>query len=713
MRRVTKHANAAISTMRWLWTLHDVAACPSIDVLRLHMCQRAQQETEWDLDFALLSSLNKSHAPNEVLRCCCAAMSSAAHSVERIAVTVTSAAVVGALARVLCSAQVESLRTLHLTLHEAAFLRDDLALATLLRSTAHFTSNLNSLCITMVACDMQHGLQWNQKSLRALAANIPSLALRVLSLEYINLKGANENDLMVLCEAIAHCHLLTHLSLRGTRGLLPRVPLLRFAVAQMRELEVLDLSSTLLGDVVMEQLVDTLRVSIGGWYRLRQLNLLETNVSVWGLRRLLRDVGEMSHGETAKIELLNFSSNSMDDEGAFVLASVCMHCGMLRELHLRHNRLTKKGAADIGSALIAAASLRCLNLHSNPLSDEGLFALLQYANYWPELRSLDFTRCRLTARCLPALCAALPLFDRLEEISLDRNDLRVIDAGDASPTEYKRETPEGDLPLFAYDPKFMQGGSRGDWKVSTSFELDRRDAIEGRRRFKGTETFRTPLSSRKSIGGVVSFEQLGLALSGCRELGRLSLSSCSLTDDCFLAMAGALVVRRLTHLDLSANPLFTRMESLEALAKLLRRASASMQKLDLSCTGLGSVGASLLVDGSPTDDTNGDADEAVSALRSLTALTELRFSSCRIGAEGFEAIADAFPAMTLLERVFLDGNAVQKLDAILYLLSALEALPSLRFVGLYGSVPPHLAATVGASREYAALQSKGVVVHHL
>ncbi|RNF26909.1 putative leucine-rich repeat protein (LRRP) [Trypanosoma conorhini] len=712
MRRVAKGALAVASTRRWRWSLHEAAACPSLDALRLHLCQRAKQETEWDLDFALLPSCAQPHASSEVLRCCCAAMASAADSVKHIALTVTSAAVAVAVGRMLCTAQAVSLHTLHLTLYDVAFLQDDSALATLLQASSNVSYHLTSLRITIVTCDLQRRLRWSQQAVRALAANIHSSMLQVLSLEYVDLHGVSEEDMMVLCEAIARGRLLTQLSLRGSRGMLARGPLLRGAVAGMRQLGVLDLSSTLLGDVALEQLLHALRASVGGWCRLRHLNLAETNLSAWGLQRMLRDVGELPPGETASLVYLNLNSNGIDDEGVFFLASACMRCELLRELHVRHNRLTKRGAAALGSALLVAASLRCLNLHSNPIGDEGLRALLRYAKYWPELRVLDVTRCRLTAWCIPSICAVLPLFDRLEEIALDRNDLRPLDAEAASALGDHRETPEGEVQLFAYDTAFMQGGSRGDSKVPTSFELDRRDAADGRRRFKGTEAFVKPPPSLETIGGVESFAQLGLALSGCRGLRRLTLSSCSLTDASFLAVAGALVVRRLTQLDLSANPLFARMDSLEALATLLRRASVSLQALDLSCTGLGNVGASLLADGyAPSDAGAADAAGADSALRALTALQEIRLSNCRIGADGFEALADAFPAMTSLQRVFLDGNAVINPDAAVSLLGALAGLPSLRFVGLYGSVPHHLAGTVEASRECLALRSGGVIVH--
>ncbi|RNF05307.1 putative leucine-rich repeat protein (LRRP) [Trypanosoma rangeli] len=153
------------------------------------------------------------------------------------------------------------------------------------------------------------------------------------------------------------------------------------------------------------------------------------------------------------------------------------------------------------------------------------------------------------------------------------------------------------------------------------------------------------------------------------------------------------------------------MDSLEALATLLCRASASLQGLDLSCTGLGSVGASLLTDGYALADAGAGVTGAASPLRSLTALQEIRLSSCRIDADGFEALADAFPVMSSLKRVFLDGNAVRRADAIVSLLGALVELPSLRFVGLYGSVPRHLTSTVEASSGCVALRRGGVIVH--
>lgn len=706
MQRVARQMAAVQSTRRWLWTLHDAAVYRPIDKLRVDMERQAQRETEWDLDFALLPPPDAVSTSSEILRCCCAVVLTAASSVERLSVTIPSAAVGDALAAVFRTARAESLRVLHLTLYDVAFLRDDAALAMFLQSVAGLSSRLESLHVTVVMCDMQRELQWRHKAVTALANNIHPSVIRVLSLEHVNMQGASDEELNIFFHHLASCHGLSHLSLRGARGLFLRVPLFCAAIGGMRRLEVADFSSALLSDALMDQLLAALRASIGGWHRLRHLNLAETNVSVWCLQRMLRDVGELSPGETASIEMLNLNSNGMDDEGAFVLASCCMRCEKLRELHLRHNRLTKKSATTLGSALITAASLRCLNLHSNQFGDEGLERLLQYAKYWPELCHLDVTRCRLTARCLSALSEALPFFDKLEELTLDRNDLRPIET---PPTSSTGDAAEGELQLFVYDSCFMQRGGRGDRKVPTSFELDRRDALDGRRRFKGTEACRTSLPAFESTGGVAAFERLGAALSGCRELRRLSLSSCSLTDASFTALAGALVVRRLTHFNLSANPLFTRMESLEALARLLCRASTSLQALDLSCTGLGCVGVSLLLDGTSAIATSHTGD--VFALRSLTALTQLRLSNCRIGADGFDALTESLPAIASLEQVFLDGNVVDDVSPVVSLLEALVALPSLRFIGLHGSVPRHGVATVTASRGCAALRSKGVIVH--
>ncbi|KEG11962.1 putative leucine-rich repeat protein (LRRP) [Trypanosoma grayi] len=677
--------------------------------------RRVAQEVEWDLDFPLLAALEqRTRTPTETLtRCCCCALASsaAARLVQRLAVTIGSVAEAKAVAEMFSTARMDSLHTLDLTLHDVAFIQDDTNLVLLLCEATKSAASLVSLRVMIVPCDMQRELQWNHTSVATLAAMIPP-TLQVLSLEYLSLQRAREEDLRALSDVISCCHAITHLSLRGTRGFLTRVAFLRDVVAGMRQLSVVDLGSTLLNDVLLQQFMVSLKTAIGGWYRLRQLNLSQSNVSAWGLQLMLRDLGELRSDEVASIEVLNLSSNGIDDDGAFVLASCCMRCEELRELHLRHNRLTKKSASAMGSALIAASSFCCINFHSNPLGDEGLSSFLQYAKYWPELRRLDVTRCRLTARCLPALSTALPLFDRLEEFVLDRNDLRQLDAalpmeGDdsSSSSSVKMSQKKGDLPLFVYDPRFMQGGRSGDWKVPTSFELDRRDAQEGRCRYTGTEEYRAAQeTAHVLVGGVAPFELLGSALAGCRELHRLSLSGCALTDMSFTALANALVVRRLAHLDLSSNPLFAHMQSLEALSELLHQSAATLQTLDLSCTGLGSIGASLLADGSAA--AAGDA-----ALCSLKTLTQLKLSSCRIGADGLEALADALPSMVSLERLFLDGNSVSELGAVVSVLGACEELPSLRFVGLHGCIPPCSLADVEASNEYVTLQRRGIAVH--
>ncbi|RNF05309.1 putative leucine-rich repeat protein (LRRP) [Trypanosoma rangeli] len=147
-------------------------------------------------------------------------------------------------------------------------------------------------------------------------------------------------------------------------------------------MKILDLSSTLLGDVALEQLLDVFGglhlwlVSPASFESCR-----DECIGMGPAANALRRGREMSPGETANITCLNFDSNGIDDEGVFFLASACMRCELLRELHMRHDRLTKKGAATLGSAVLATPFLQCLNLHSNLLGDEGLRALLQYAKY--------------------------------------------------------------------------------------------------------------------------------------------------------------------------------------------------------------------------------------------------------------------------------------------------------------------------------------------
>ncbi|KAH9597763.1 Leucine-rich repeat [Trypanosoma melophagium] len=723
MRRFVKHISARNPAYRWRWTLNKVAALShSTDLLLSSIHQSAREEMDWDLDFSLLPYSTQGDNVHEMLQFCTStAISAAAQSVERLSLTVNSPTVGLVLTRMFCTASFASLRTLELTLHDTAFLYENGTLAALLYAAAEsVSSRLESLRITFVMTDMTRSLQWSHEATMSLAALISTATLRRLSLEYINLHGTTEKDLMIIANAIAHSHTMEHFSLRGSRNFTSRVSFLRSVIICMRHLEVVDFSSTLLGDTQAVQLINSLKEAIGGWYRLRRLSLAETNISTWAMQLLLRDIAELPSDESAKLEYLDLSSNGIDDEGAFVLASCCMRCEKMCELYLRHNRISKKSASALGSALISAASLRSLNLHTNPLGDEGLNGLLQHAKYWTDLRSLNLTRCRLTAHCLITLSSVLPLFEKMQELTLDRNDMRPLKRKGENG---KGNDTEGDLQLFAYDPRFMQCGRYGNSKVLTSFELDRRDATDGRRRFKGTEEYRVEDKTCKNNTNshneeeddgnddTVLFQRFGSALSGCRELRRLSLSDCSLTDASFTALATALVVRQLTHLDLSANPLFAQMKSLEALDMLLHLASPSLEELDLSCTGLGSIGVSLLADGPMAPHFDEEQKGGESALRLLKTLKQLRLSNCCIGTDGFEALTDAISTLVSLERLFLDSNKVNEASTVISLLGSLAVLPLLKFVGLYGCVTHNCTFLITESQEYVALQRKGVVIH--
>ncbi|KAG8343266.1 hypothetical protein TRVL_05903 [Trypanosoma vivax] len=728
MRRFAQSPRANGQIRRWLWALHEVP-CYNPDepgATLKHIQQNASQDKVWDMDFSIFEQrhpfarVSDDKLLDSFFHCCSTELSGSARSLEQLSVTVSSLRVAKVVTHFLSTTRPVALQRLDVTLHDNAFVNGESSLASLLRSASGFATRLKCLRIAIVARSTQHGALWSrqQGAVAALMDLVSVSTLESLSLEYVDFQGMSGEETAALCDAVGRCSGLKHLSFRGTSDHFVRTLLLRDGLREMKQLTVLDMSSTCLGDVSLQRLLKGLKASIGGWHRLEVLSVVECQLSAWVLRLMYEDVADpelLPPGVVANLRVLNLSSNGIDDEGAFTLASCCMLCGRLQELHLRHNRISEKGVAAIGSALSQSQSLRVLSLHSNPLKDSGLKEVLESARHWPALQRLDLTRCRLTVQSMPVICKAIKLLNSLQELVLDRNDFRLVEggapssSGDDSDHAHIHAQDNADIPLFAYDRNYMHpgAGNAGMLKVPTSFELDRRDALEGRIRYKGTEAFTQTGEPKPSHFGEAPFQELGTSLSACQELRHLSLSGCSLTDVALVPFAGACSLRGLKHLDMSGNPLFNHMKGLEALASLLSNSSGSLEVLDLSFTALGSVGVSLLADGAP-----GDPSSCVPALCSLKQLKEFRLSHCHIGEDGLSALTDALPSVQKLERLFLDGNQVNDPAAVIALLGSLSTLQSLTFVSLHGTFPSAMTNQVTTSHEYVTLCQRGVILYH-
>lgn len=710
MRRVFRKTLSGALSYRWCWSPQPGPSYPTPEALVETIRRQGPKESVWNLDFSFLPkrpSTQREDVPDDVLRSCSVALSESALTVKRLSLTINYPEAVEVAIRFLRGAQLPALRTLDLTLHNVAFVQNERMLATLLQSAAGVAGRLAELRVAMITHDIRSGLQWGQQQRvpTALATLLSASALESLSLEHLVMSSASDEETLVLNAAILNsCRGLRQLSLSGSASLLRCDSFLHDTLMGMPRLEVLDLSGICLNDVQIQKLLVSLRASIGGWHNLQQLNLAGCGLSTWALGLMQSDLGDshpLPSNSSFGLKVLNLSSNGIDDEGAFVLATVCMRCRWIEEIYLRHNRITEKGAAAICSAVREGTELRVLSFHSNLLKDEGLLEVLRHFEGWPKLQRFDVTRCRLTVRCLPSLCIALLSSKALQELVLDRNDLRLLDTSDVT------GTTGGGVHLFAFD-SMRSGIGSADMKALTSFEVDRRDALEGRQRHKGTGPANEEKKFNSTFIGAAPFERLGSALASCAELRSFSASGCSLTDTAFLSLTAALQRCRLTHLNLSSNPLFTHVEGIEALGRLLHCASEALEVLDVSCTGLGNVGISVLADG-----LSDSLSEMVGEppLRSLGALRELRVSHCRIGDDGFGALADVVPFMCSLERLFLDGNQVTSVPVVVSLLGKLSTLPSLVFVGLHGTLSPRSGAEVAVCSEYSLLRRKGITVH--
>lgn len=605
---------------------------------------------------------------------------------------------------------------------------------------------------------------WDDATVAALADLLRSRAWRRISLDFVDLTSCSARSRQGLWASLeTSAASLQVLCVKGTQ---PAQELI--STGRLRAFSALtsvDVGCTHLDEDAVVELFQGLHTGIGGWWRLQHLGLSQCDVTdavVTVMATQLRthrqeqqehemrassspmdqsisatlhtkaedkregssnndDNGAEAAAEEEEEEVqltsLDVSGSHLSRTAAFTLAGCLVACTHLTYVNTRHCRLQADGVAHLAAALQHATELRTWVLCLNRFADAGMAAVAKYGKFWPCLTELDLTRCRLTCAGVRSLCAALPAWDGLEVLRLVGNDLRCPakkeDAGGEAPlvgassafakAEEKKDT--GSAGLFAYDPAYMKchGGSQ---RVPTSFELDRRDRAEGRRRYRGTEAFlRAAADAAAAEAAQTPLERLGEALSLCLRLRLVDVSDCSLADEGLRQLtrhyAGG---ERLTELRLAANPLFTSVSGLDTLVELLRK-TPQLAHLDLSFTGLGDLGLSMLCDG-----TSGAED---GVLACMTALETLQLARCSLQSLGWESLTAALPRWPALRHIALHHNIVSE-EALLrsFLQQVAETAPQLESVGLIGCLADQRAAQrMANSEECRVLRQRGVQLH--
>ncbi|CAG9573271.1 conserved hypothetical protein [Leishmania major strain Friedlin] len=468
----------------------------------------------------------------------------------------------------------------------------------------------------------------------------------------------------------------------------------------LTRLSSLDVSHTQLEEDAVQCLLRDVQDGVGGWWLLQHLGLAECKVSE-AVVTLLHDQHEQhARNEAPLLESLSVSGACLSSRTAFVMAMCLMQCTRLRLLQTRHCHLQPASLESMAAALRHAPGLQTWVLCLNKFGDEGVAALTKHARCWPSLTDMDLSRCRLTCASVHALSRALPHWSKLQSLRLVGNDLRWQPPQTLSLASSSRveggENGRDTGGLFAYDPAYMKGHG-SSMKVPTSYELERRDRKEGRQRYKGTEEF-----TEAAAPIAPPLEVFGEALSMCAQLRVLDLSDSAMADAQLVQLVTHFAGAALEELRLAANPLFATVPALDALVKLLWR-TPSLSVLDLSFTGLGDLGVSMICDGTAGRDGG--------VLKSMPGLHTLLLSGCAVESLGWESLAAAVSQLTSLRNIALHHNRVSNVALLEELLCQLATVSSLQSVNLAGCVDS--TESVRRLRDGAvcrALRERGVQV---
>ncbi|KAG8345869.1 hypothetical protein TRVL_03297 [Trypanosoma vivax] len=133
------------------------------------------------------------------------------------------------------------------------------------------------------------------------------------------------------------------------------------------------------------------------------------------------------------IRVLDFSSNSIDDDGAKSLALLlCKQDLPLEELYLHDNRIRGEGAVAIGEALTINRTLRVLNLRLNRIPDKaGGVELVKSLESHKALEVLDVSHNLLGDDTAQVLAEVLPSQLTLLSLNISGNRALGVGAGKA------------------------------------------------------------------------------------------------------------------------------------------------------------------------------------------------------------------------------------------------------------------------------------------
>lgn len=520
--------------------------------------------------------------------------------------------------------------------------------------------------------------------------------LESISLERLSWRDANPSDLRCVSEAISSRGVSTSASL-GLKGLHLRSmePLLRCrhfmedcvpCLKRLEDLSLDDCDLTMMAAAVSEeekkshptvtlwqQLLSALLKGVGGWHRLRRLSIASCGISGAELREALDSLPANHNPRDTHLAELNISHNRLTHHSTvsatdltFFVASFFARVRQLEVLEARHCGLLASDVEALssvtGSNPAHVCRLHRLHLDSNPISDKGLSALIRGGgSQWPLLTSLSLSRCGLTCRSLIPLYKLLgrraagttdlsrtsSSCPQLKSLCLAMNDLRPLSPEDCKRAALSSRFPgdsvdDEELQLFCYDSRFMAGDeefrNRGTHKVPTSYELDRRDAEEGRVRYRGLNEQGPPApapavslpSSSREV-----WQRFGEAItSGCPLLQSLDLRYVGLCASDATSFFTSLRLPRLVSLLMACNAqLCSSVDSSDALFDCVQFSASTIRVLDLSSTSFNDYSASLVCDGHCEQD-----DAVLPSWR----LRSLLLSHTAITDEGVQLLVEAF-----------------------------------------------------------------------
>ena len=401
---------------------------------------------------------------------------------------------------------------------------------------------------------------------------------------------------------------------------------------------------------------------------LKEVNLRRNSITQRGAKSLSEAIQV-----TKILQLLDLSCNKISDDGAAAISDSLKVNVSLQKLNLASNNITHEGAKPISEAIRMTATLQKLDLSCNRISDDGAAAISDSLKINVSLQELDLASNNITHEGAKNISEAIRMTATLQKLDLGHNE--ISDDGAAAISDSLKinvSLQELDLASNNITHEGAKPISEAIRMTATLQKLDlgwNRISDDGAAAISDSLKINVSLQELYLTHNNITHEGAKPISEGIRmtaTLQKLDLGWNRISDDGAAAISDSLKINvSLQELYLAHNNITH--EGAKPISEAIRM-TATLQKLDLGRNRISDDGAAAISD----------------SLKINVSLRELNLRWNDITNEGVKKIAEAIQVNKTLQKLQLDYNKISD-DGAAAISDGLKINKSLQDLGLCSS----------------------------